>query len=509
MSQLSFLILIPLLLGFVLLLFNLKSHLARNLTILSALVTLFQAAGLALRVRGTNGIVVSEVYDWLPAIGLQYHLAVDGISAVFLLLVAFVFLLGTFASPVSSGPRYFGLFLLLQSGLLGTFMAQNFLHFFLFWELALVPAFFLVRLYGGPNSARASVQFFLYTMVGSIAMLIGFLALYLATGTFNLAELASSRPAGGYGILLAQQLQWSGANSQALGTIIFLLVFLGVAVKVPLWPLHSWLPSTYTEAPTAVTMVLTGAMSKMGVYGLIRLILPIFPEQIQLLHKPLLALAVITILFGALAAFAQRDIKRLFAYSSLSHLGYCFLGIFAAAKTGVAGLENERAAAINGVLLQALSHGIVAAALFACVAFLERRGGGMRSIDNFGGLRMVTPAFAGVMGIILFSSLGLPGLSGFPAEFLIFKGAFSFSPVACAFAVLGLLFTALYLLTFYGRVFWGPLNASHSTSPDLTAAEKALLLPVLAITIVLGIAPQLILAICNPTVTALVQQLKF
>ena len=509
MNQLSFLILVPLVLGLVLLAINLKSHVARNLTIFSAFFTLFQAVGLALRVRGNDGIVAREVYDWLPAIGLQYHLAVDGISAVFLLLVAFVFVMGTFASPVSSGARYFGLLLLLQSGLLGTFMAQNFLHFFLFWELALVPAFFLVRLYGGPNSARASVQFFIYTMVGSIAMLVGFLALYLATGTFNLGELAATRPAGGFGQLLVQRLQWSGINADTLGTLIFVLAFLGVAVKVPLWPLHSWLPNTYTEAPTAVTMVLTGAMSKMGVYGLIRLILPIFPEQIQLLHKPLLALAVITILYGALAAFAQRDIKRLFAYSSLSHLGYCFLGIFAAAKTGIAGLENERAAAINGVLLQALSHGIVAAALFACVSLLERRGGGMRALENFGGLRKVNPVFAGLMGIVLFSSLGLPGLSGFPAEFLIFKGAFALSPVACAFAVLGLLFTALYLLTFYGRVFLGPLNADHTTSPDLTAAEKALLLPVVAITIVLGIAPQLVLVICNPTVTALVQQLKF
>jgi NADH-quinone oxidoreductase subunit M len=287
------------------------------------------------------------------------------------------------------------------------------------------------------------------------------------------------------------------------------LVLLGVAVKVPIWPLHGWLPNTYTEAPTPVTMVLTGAMSKMGVYGLVRLVLPLFPEQVQLLHKPLLALAVVTILYGALAAFAQRDIKRLFAYSSLSHLGYCFLGVFAAAKSGLAGLENDRAAAINGVLLQALSHGIVAAALFAGVSFLERRGGGLRGVESFGGLRKVTPLFAGLMGIVLFSSLGLPGLSGFPAEFLIFKGAFSFSPVACGFAVLGLLFTALYLLTFYGRVFLGPLNVQHGASADLTLEEKLVIVPAVAITLILGIVPQIALAVCNPTVTALVQQLKF
>ena len=509
MNQLSFLILTPLILGLVLLLFKTKTHLARNLSVLASFLTLLQAISLAIRARNRGGVATSEIYDWLPAIGLQYHLAVDGITAVFLLLTGIVFVMGCFASPMSSGSRYFGLLLLLQAGLIGTFTAQNFLHFFLFWELALVPAFFLVRLYGGSNSARASVQFFIYTMVGSIAMLAGFLALYLAAGTFSLPELANARPAGGFGALLSERLQWSGLTSQAVGTIIFLLVFLGVAVKVPLWPLHSWLPNTYTEAPTAVTMVLTGVMSKMGVYGLIRLILPIFPEQIERLHAPLLALAVITILYGALAAFAQRDIKRLFAYSSLSHLGYCFLGIFAAAKAGVPGMENERAAAINGVLLQALSHGIIAAALFGFVSFLERRGGGVRSLESFGGLRKVNPVFAGLMGIAVFSSLGLPGLSGFPAEFLIFKGAFSFAPVASAFAVLGLLFTAVYLLTFYGKVFLGPLNASRAASGDLTGEEKAVVLPAIAITFLLGIAPQIVLAICNPSVTALVQQLKF
>ena len=247
----------------------------------------------------------------------------------------------------------------------------------------------------------------------------------------------------------------------------------------------------------------------MGVYGLVRLILPIFPEQIQRWHAPLLALAVITILYGALVALAQRDIKRLFAYSSLSHLGYCFLGVFAAAKAGVPGLENERAAAINGVLLQVLSHGIIAAALFGFVAFLERRTNGSLDYESFGGLRKANPALAGLMGIALFSSLGLPGLSGFPAEFLIFKGAFSFAPAAAAFAVLGLLFTAVYLLTFYDRVFLGPLNVNRSGMPDLTTPEKAVVLPAIAISFALGFAPQLLLAICNPAVTALVQQMKF
>jgi NADH-quinone oxidoreductase subunit M len=508
--MMTLLVLLPIFCGVVLLF----SKSARNPRPLALVVNFIIFAGvtlIALRTRGAAGFTVESIYSWLPAIGLQYRLAVDGISAVFLLLTAVVFLMAIFATAQSSfaDARYFGLLLLLEGGLLGTFTAQNFLHFFLFWEISLVPAFFIVRLYGGARRAAASIQFFVYTMVGSIAMLLGFLALFLATGTFDLSELAGTRPVGGFGPLLAQKLNWSSLSPTALGTIVFLLAFLGVAVKVPLWPLHSWLPAAYTQAPTPATMVLTGVMSKMGVYGLIRLILPIFPEQIEALHAPLLALAVITILYGALAALAQRDIKSLFAYSSLSHLGYCFLGVFAAAKAGIPGLENERAAAVNGVLLQVLSHGIIAAALFAFVSFLERRTGGALEYESFGGLRKINPAFAGMMGIAVFSSLGLPGLSGFPAEFLIFKGSFSFAPAATAFAVLGLLFTAAYLLTFYGRVFFGPLNMNRSAMADLSAAEKLVVVPAIAISLALGFAPQLLLAISNPAVTALVQQLKF
>ncbi len=505
------LILLPIVCGLALLFGRRERGTGRAAGLIANFVLLGFAGALAIRSRASGGFATQEVLSWLPAIGLQYRLAVDGISAVFLLLTVIVFLMAIHATGDSSpfDGRYFGLLLLLEGGLLGTFTAQNFLHFFLFWEISLIPAFFIVRLYGGAHRAAASIQFFIYTMVGSIAMLLGFLALFLAAGTFDLGELARTRPAQGFGPILAQKLNWSGLSPATLGAIVFLLAFLGVAVKVPLWPLHSWLPTTYTQAPTPATMVLTGVMSKMGVYGLVRLILPIFPEQIQRLHVPLLALAVITILYGALAALSQRDIKRLFAYSSLSHLGYCFLGVFAAAKAGGPGLENERAAAINGVLLQVLSHGVIAAALFGFVSFLERRTGGALEYESFGGLRKVNPVFAGLMGLAVFSSLGLPGLSGFPAEFLIFKGAFSFAPAAAAFAVLGLLLTAVYLLTFYGRVFLGPLNVNRSGTSDLTITEKVVVVPAIAVSLALGFAPQLLLTICNPSVTTLVQQLKF
>jgi NADH-quinone oxidoreductase subunit M len=486
-----------------------------GLILLFARPSLFAARSTALAVTGTVTLVLFgiagfigaefslvERYDWLRLIGFEYHLGADGISYVFLLLTGVVLMMSLLASnQVAVDARYYGLMLLFESGLLGTFIAQNFLHFFLFWELSLVPAFFLLKNYGEAQRGFAATQFFLYTMLGSIAMLLGFLALYLATGTLDLAQLAREN---NLNALLQQKLAWTNLRGDQLGVMVFLLAFAGVAVKVPIWPLHSWQPLAYSEAPTPVTMALTGIMSKMGVYALIRLIFPIFPEQIHALHRPLLALAVITVLYGAWAAFAQRDIKRLFAYSSLSHLGYCFLAIFAASKTAAVGAD-DRAAAINGVLLQVLSHGLVAAALFAFISFLERRGS--RAIDSFGGLRTINPQFAGLMGIALFASLGLPGLSGFPAEFLIFKGSFPLAPVATSTAVLGLLLTAVYILNFYGKVFYGPLPQGRAATADLTAAEKLIVLPAIAAAFLLGFAPQLAIALFNGAVLNLVQQL--
>jgi NADH-quinone oxidoreductase subunit M len=492
---LSILVWLPFLAG-VALLWPRKSQTGHITALATIGCSLLLTLGVALTIR-SSGPAIVERYSWLPSIYLEYHLIADGISLVFLLLSCVVFLMGVMASRqlLIADNRYYGFVLLLFSGLLGTFTAQNFLHFFLHWELSLIPAFFLVKLYGGSNRAFAATQFFIYTMVGSIGMLLAFLALGFYGNTFDFAQLAA--------------LKTSAIPSEAVRMGVFLLAFAGVAVKVPIWPLHSWLPSTYTEAPTPVTMMLTGVMSKMGVYALVRLILPVFPKEIDLWHRPLLGLAVVTILYGAWAAFAQRDIKRLFAYSSLSHLGYCFLGVFAAARAGAAEFNNERIAAVNGVLLQVLSHGIIAAALFAFVLFLERRANGHRSVENFGGIRKINPVFAGLAGIAVFASLGLPGLSGFPAEFLVFKGAFTLAPVACGFAALGLLLTAVYLLTFFGRVFLGPLNERCAQSAELTALERGIVAPAIAVAFVLGWAPNVVLSFCNPTVSSLVQRMGF
>jgi NADH-quinone oxidoreductase subunit M len=275
-------------------------------------------------------------------------------------------------------------------------------------------------------------------------------------------------------------------------------------------PFHTWLPAAYAEAPTGVSMILTGAMSKMGVYGFLRILLPMFPEQMRAAQTPLLWLAVATIVFSALAAFAQRDLKRTIAYSSVNHLGYCLLGIFAVVSLNPnqPGWGAERAAALNGVLLQMFNHGISASALFWFVGLMEERAGGRRGLEDFGGLRKVAPVFCGFMGITMFASLGLPGLNGFIGEFLIFKGAFPLATWAVALSVAGLLVTAVFLLTILQRVFSGPLASRWAQFPDLTARERLVVLPAIVLMFLLGIYPQLVLQVINPTVVQMVEQIK-
>jgi len=437
---------------------------------------------------------------------------VDGLGLLMVALTALIVPMALLASGQvrERVPLYFALLLFLQAGLFGTFTALNFFHWFLFWELSLVPAFFLIKFWGGPQRGSAATQFFIYTMVGSVAMLLSFLALFLATGKFDFLEWAELRRAGDWGAALSARLGWSSLSPEALSGLVFLGVFLGLAVKVPVMPLHTWLPATYAEAPTPVTMVLTGLMSKMGVYGFLRLLVPLFPEQLRCWLIPLLWLAVLTIVASAAAAFAQRDLKRMLAYSSINHLGYCLLGIFAALRLseGVLRPELERAAALNGVYLQMFNHGLTAATLFCCLGFLEQRAGGLRGLEDFGGLRKVAPVFCGLMGIAVFASLGLPGLNGFVGEFLVFKGAFALVPWATALAALGLLITAVFLLTLLQKVFHGPLNPKWARLPDLDAAERLLLLPAVALMFALGINPQLVIRMTNETVLGLIRQLE-
>jgi NADH-quinone oxidoreductase subunit M len=481
---------------------------ARGIALFTALIGLVLSliVWIHLPTDGSMGLV--ELHQWAPSIGLEYHLGVDGLGALMLVLSSIVTLMSVDAAHrVHHQPGlYYGLVLMLEAGLFGTFTALNFFHWFLFWELSLIPAFFLIKLWGGPKRGPAATQFFIYTMAGSVALLLAFLAVFLATGTMDFSALTA----------MAQNGTLEQLVTKNIGPVMMLLaiaVLAGFAVKVPLIPFHTWLPNAYAEAPSPVTMLLTGGMSKMGVYGLLRIALPIFGLQIARMRTPLLVLAVATVVLGAWAAAAQKDLKRVFAYSSVNHLGYCLLGIFALAlpASGTAAADHfaHQAAALNGVILQMFNHGVTAAALFWFLAIIQMRTGGLRGIEDFGGLRKPAPIFAGLMGIALFASLGLPGLNGFVGEFLIFRGVFPLSWIGATVSVLGLLITAAVILTVIQKVFSGPVPERWAAFPDLHASEWLALAPVIGIMFLLGLVPQLVLNAVNPTVVNFLAHWRF
>jgi NADH-quinone oxidoreductase subunit M len=478
---------------------------ARAVALIATLASLAVALLVWIQLPADGSIGLVERAAWAPSLGIEYHLGVDGLGALMLVLSAIVTLMSVDAAHrVHHQPGlYFGLVLLLESGLFGSFTALNFFHWFLFWELSLIPAFFLIKLWGGPRRGPAATQFFVYTMAGSAALLVCFLAVFLSTGSMDFGHLT--------------QLASTGALEQMvtahLGPVTLWLaigVLAGFAVKVPMAPFHTWLPVAYAEAPSPVTMLLTGAMSKMGVYGLLRIAIPLFGHQIAQIRTPLLVLVAITVVMGAWAAAAQKDLKRIFAYSSVNHLGYCLLGIFALAipASGAATLASQ-SAALNGVILQMFNHGVTAAALFWFVAMMQERSGGLRGIDDFGGLRKPAPILCGLMGIAMFSALGLPGLNGFVGEFLIFRGVFPLSWVAASVSVLGLLVTAVVILTVMQKVFTGPVPERWATFPDLHGGERLALAPVIGLMLLLGLVPQLIVDTVNPTVMNLLAHWRF
>ncbi len=452
---------------------------ALGYTLLSALVALslwwdFDSAA--------TGMQLVERHAWIPAIGAEYLVGVDGLSLLLVLLTSLIVPFALLAQRADRG--LCALILFTQSALYGTFTAQNFVLWFLFYEMSLLPAYLLIKLWGGENRDRAATKFFLYTFLGSVAMLLAFLGIYFARGTFDFATLATMGKTGlfgGDGIWFA-----------------FAGVFLGLAVKVPLFPFHTWLPDAYEAAPTSVSMILTGLLSKMGVYGFIRLLLPLFPREIQILGPWLLGLAVCSILFSSLAAWAQRDLKRMVGYLSINHLGYCLLALFAIGANA-APSTAETQAALSGVFLQIFNHGLTAAALFYFVGLLEQRRGA-RGLDQFGGLMQRTPLLCGWMTVSMFSSLGLPGLNGFVGEFLIFKGSFALAPAFTAAAVLGLLFTVIAFLRAMQALFSGPLAESCRDFPELKRSEMFVIVPISLLMFAIGLAPQFLLNFFNASV---------
>jgi NADH-quinone oxidoreductase subunit M len=432
---------------------------------------------------GLPGLQLIERHSWLPAIGAEYLFGVDGLSLLLIVLTSLVFPFALLAQSMDRG--FCALMLITQAALYGTFTAQNFVLWFLFYEMSLVPAFLLIKIWGGENRDRAATKFFLYTFLGSVTMLLSFLGIYFFRGTFDFGALAE---VGRSGDVLPGSQKW----------FAFAGIFLGLAVKVPLFPFHTWLPDAYEAAPTGVSMVLTGTLSKMGVYGFLRLLLPLFPNEIATLGPWLLTLAVCSIVIPPLVAWVQSDLKRMVAYLSINHLGYCMLGLFAATAVPLRPVP-EMQAALSGVFMQIFNHGITAAALFYFVGLLEQRRGS-RGIDDFGGLMQRAPLLCGWMSVVMFSSLGLPGLNGFIGEFLIFKGSFAITAGYTAVAVLGLLFTAIVFMRAMQSLFSGPLTEAVAGFSDLKTNEKWTIVPVVLLMFAIGIAPQFLFNMFNNAV---------
>jgi len=447
--------------------------------------------------RSRPGFQLVERHAWIAALNIHYHLGLDGMSLLLVLLTAIVSPLALLASwRDPRAPRFYGiLFLLLQGSVLGVFLSLDFFPWFLFWELSLVPVYFLIRLWGGAGATRAAYQFVIYTIGGSAFLLLGFAAIFVATGTLDFEELARLAVDG----TLASRLALLGG---VWPKVVFAGIFLGLAVKVPLYPFHTWQPAAYAEAPVGVSMYLTAVLAKMGLYGFFRLLWPFFPGPLHAAAGFLLWLALAGAVLGAYAALRQTDLKRMLAYSSLNHVSYCLLALFAVARGSAAFDQVSAAAALSGALLQIFNHGLSAAALFFGVGVLESRADGRRGLDDFGGVRTAAPVFAGLCGIALFSSLGLPGLNGFVGEFLIFRGVFGIVPWAAAVGCLGLLATALFLLTFWQRVFHGPrAGAAAGPFADLGPRELATLIPLVALMFAFGLLPQLLAGLVNPLVS--------
>ena len=416
------------------------------------------------------GMQFRETFDWLPALGIQYALGVDGISLLMVLLNTFLFFLCIVYAWTSVHDRvkeYLFTMLLLEVGITGVFLALDFVLFYVFWEIMLIPMYVLIGVWGGERRVYATVKFVLYTLFGSLLMLVAILALYFVHGnttgiyTFDILELTQ------------------GTYGERFQLWAFLAFFLAFAIKVPMVPFHTWLPDAHVEAPTTGSVILAGILLKMGGYGFIRFSLPLFPSASQTAQTAILVLSVIAILYGALVALMQTDLKKLIAYSSVSHMGFVTLGIFSFTQQG-----------LDGAIMQMFSHGLVTGALFLCVGQLYERTHD-RLIANLGGLAHRWPVYAVLFLFFSLASIGLPGLSGFVGEFMVLLGAFmTGTRIFGVLAVLGIILSAAYMLWMYWRVMLGSLQEAHRRLEDLTRLETAVLVALALVIVWAGVQPQ-------------------
>ncbi len=458
---------------------------------------------------GQGAVQLVERIPWIQAVRVDYFLGIDGLSLPLVLLTVVMTPLAIIASwGVQERLRaHLALLLLLEAAMLGYFVALDFFFFFICWEFSLVPAFFLIQGWGREQRRYAAFKFFVYTMAGSLGMLLLFQLIYLAMRqvgmpTFDLIALGrlgqGLAVAGVEGtlrdILFAYMDQLGvtgvlGRYPMLYSSIAMWAIFIAFAIKLAVWPFHTWLPDAYAEGPTAASILLSAVMSKMGAYGMLRLLLPFTPDAAQYFAPVLAALAVVGVVAGAFGALSQvnGDIKRLIGYTSINHMGYVMLAIAGAAAAGEAGID-ARASAINGALVQMVAHGLSTGALFYLAGVLYERTGRWE-LSGLGGLRASAPTFAGVMGIALFANLGLPGLAGFVGEFFIFRGAWATLPLFTALAVIGLVVTALALLLMFQRIFLGPAIGTPRTIADLRSPEFWSIIPILSLSLLIGVYP--------------------
>ncbi|HRQ24138.1 MAG TPA: NADH-quinone oxidoreductase subunit M [Anaerolineales bacterium] len=446
-----------------------------------------------------TGFQFEEQYVWYEAINSSFHLGVDGISLSMVLLTTLLTPLSILASfSITDRVKpYMMLFLFLETGMLGVFMALDLLIFFVFWEIGLVPMYFLINQWGSANRDYASLKFMIYTMGGSLGLLLAVQLLGVLFGTYDLVALYekwNSLPAG------AMML---GMSVHTVKIIAFWAFVIAFAVKVPLWPFHTWLPDAHTEAPTAGSMILAGVLLKLGGYGFIRLILPLYPLEAKIFAGAMAFLAVAAIVFGAFGSYGQTDFKRLVAYSSVNHMGFVVLGIAAA---GLAAGTVDAHIAMSGAVLQMFNHGLSAAGMFFLVGVIYERTH-TRDLGKYGGLFPLVPVFGGILIFTSMASLGLPGLNGFVSEFMIVRGAYQPLTIYTVIAMLGLLFTGAYILKGIKNVLHGPMNehwahGEHKIT-EINARELFVIVPLMVLMLVIGLWPAWILEVINKAVVAL------